>query len=92
MLVYTSRATGTRCPYDVSQTCYFIGVPTLLVWLSYAALVLPLVATLVWVYLENWRMTHRLGRFLCVWFWAFVFIVIGIGFSGLSGGDTVTLA
>ena len=94
MLLYTSKAVTDKngCPWNSTLTCYFIGKPTLLVWLSYAALILPLVVTLAWVFLENWRMTHRLGRFLCVWFWAFVVVVIGIGFSGLSSGDTVELA
>ena len=50
-----------------NQTPYAIGKPTLIVWLAYAALLVPLAITLVWVWLEKWRMTHRLGRFLCAW-------------------------
>ena len=46
---------------------YPIGEPTLIVWLAYAALLIPLFITLVWVFFEKWRMTHRLGRFLCAW-------------------------
>ena len=46
---------------------YDIGKPTLIVWLAYAALLVPLVITLAWVFFEKWRMTHRLGRFLCAW-------------------------
>ena len=46
---------------------YAIGKPTLIVWIAYAALIVPLIITLVWVAVEKWRMTHRLGRFLCAW-------------------------
>ena len=84
MLLYTSK--------DIGGRGYFIGVPTLLVWISYAALLIPLSVTLVWVFVEKWRMTHRLGRFLCAWFWFFVVVVIAIGFAGLSKGDSVPLA
>lgn len=71
---------------------YAIGKPTLLVWLSYGALLTSLTVTLVWVPFEKWRITHRIGRFLCFWFFLFIFLVIVLGFSGVSKDDAVSLA
>lgn len=68
---------------------YDIGTMTPLVICSYAALLIPLCVTLLWVPFEGWRITHRIGRFLCAWFFAFILLVIIVGFGGLSKGDTV---
>lgn len=76
---------------DGSQS-YAIGKPTLLTFLAYAALLTSLMVTLVWVPFEQWRITHRIGRFLCFWFFLFVGLVVILGFSGASKGDTVSLA
>jgi len=83
MLLYTAQNESHE---------YLIGEPTLLVWLSYAGLLGMLVITLIWVPFEGWRITHRIGRFLCAWFFLFIILVVVIGASGLSKGDSVSLA
>jgi len=71
---------------------YAIGQPTLLTWLSYVALLTSLTVTLLWVPFESWRITHRIGRFLCFWFFLFLFLVVVLGFSGASKEDSVSVA
>lgn len=71
---------------------YQLGPMTPLVIMSYVALLTALVVTLVWVALSGWRITHRIGRFLCAWFFLFILAVIIVGFSGLSPEDTVSVA
>jgi Ca2+/Na+ antiporter len=68
---------------------YDIGKPTLLTFLAYGALLTSLTVTLVWVPFEQWRITHRIGRFLCAWFFLFVALVVILGFAGVSKGDVV---
>jgi Ca2+/Na+ antiporter len=81
MLISTAK---TGVPYNV-------GPLTPLVITSFVALLFPLLVTLIWVPLVGWRITHRIGRFLCVWFFTFIIIVLIVGFGGLSKGDVVTL-
>ena len=53
MLIYTSRAPSGS---------YTIGKDTPIVWAAFATLLVSLSATLVWVPLEGFRITHRIGR------------------------------
>lgn len=70
---------------------YYVGEMTPLVIMSYVALLTPLTVTLIWVPCEGWRITHRIGRFLCTWFFLFIFMVIVLGFS-LGDSTPVSLA
>ena len=83
MLLATSKS---------AEHTYAIGKPTLLVFLSYGALLTSLTVTLLWVPFDGWRITHRIGRFLCFWFFLFIALVFILGFSGVSEGDSVSLA
>ena len=79
MLIYTAKSGP-----------YHIGVPTPLVWASAVALLTSLTVTLVWVPLEGWRLTHRIGRFLLFWFIAFILAVVVVGLGNLSPEDSAT--
>ena len=76
MLIYTAKSGE-----------YHIGKPTPLVWASAVALLTSLTVTLIWVPLEGWRLTHRIGRFLLGWFFAFILGVVIVGIGGLSPED-----
>ena len=79
MVIYTSKSGP-----------YAIGKPTPLVWMSAGALLFSLTVTLVWVPLEGWRITHRIGRFLLFWFVAFIAVVLVVGLGGLSPEDAAS--
>jgi hypothetical protein len=64
-----------------------IGKDTPLVLTSFSVLLFSLTVTLLWVPFEGWRLTHRIGRFLLVWFFLFIIAVVIVGFSGLSPED-----
>lgn len=70
---------------------YNIGKDTPLVLTSFAALLASLTITLLWVPFEGWRLTHRIGRFLLVWFFLFVIAVVIVGMAGLSPEDAVAV-
>jgi sodium/potassium/calcium exchanger 6 len=70
---------------------YNIGKPTPLVWLAFTTLLISLIVTLVWVPLAGWRITHKIGRFLCGWFFLYILIVVIVGCSGLSPSDNDSL-
>ena len=53
MLIYTARAPSGS---------YNIGKDTPIVWAAFATLLVSLTATLIWVPLEGFRITHRIGR------------------------------
>ena len=69
MLLFTAEA---------ANGAYNIGRPTLLTLVSYAALVIPLLITLVWVIADGWRLTARLGKLLIAWFAVFVVLVAAL--------------
>lgn len=81
MMIYCSKA-----PYQ-----YDIGKDTPLVLTSFSALLASLTITLLWVPFEGWRLTHRIGRFLLVWFFLFVLAVIIVGMGGFSPEDAVAV-
>ena len=70
---------------------YAIGPDTPLVWFAFVSLLVPLVVTLIWVPLEGWRLTHRIGRFLLAWFFIFISVVLIVGLAELSPQDAVAL-
>jgi Ca2+/Na+ antiporter len=55
---------------------YNVGAATPIVIMAYVALLTPLTVTLIWVPFEGWRITHRIGRFLCVWFFGFILATV----------------
>ena len=81
MLLYTARASDHK---------FAIGKDTPLVWASFITLLVSLTVTLIWVPLEGWRITHRIGRFLLAWFGAFILAVVVVGMTGLSPEDSAT--
>ena len=81
MLIYTIR--------DPSHE-YAIGADTPLVWASFGCLLVPLTVTLIWVPLEGWRLTRRIGYFLLSWFCAFILIVAIVGLSGIDPADSAS--
>lgn len=82
MMIYCSTAP--------SQS-YNIGKDTPLVLTSFGTLLVSLTITLLWVPFEGWRLTHRIGRFLLVWFFLFVIAVVIVGMAGLSPEDAVAV-
>jgi hypothetical protein len=68
-----------------------IGKDTPLVLTSFSVLLFSLTVTLVWVPLEGWRLTHRIGRFLLVWFFLFIIAVVIVGMAGLSPEDSAAV-
>lgn len=82
MMIYCSTAPSKS---------YDIGKDTPLVLTSFGTLLVSLTITLLWVPFEGWRLTHRIGRFLLVWFFLFVIAVVIVGMAGLSPEDAVAV-
>ena len=78
MVLYTSRDENHQ---------FAIGKDTPLVWASFITLLVSLTVTMIWVPLEGWRITHRIGRFLLAWFVLFIVGVVIVGISGVSPED-----
>jgi hypothetical protein len=83
MLIYTANAEDGQ---------YAIGKDTPLVWTAFIVLLTSLTVTLIWVPLEGFRITHRIGRFLLAWFFGFILLVIILGsIPSVAGEDPVVL-
>ena len=56
-----------------------------IVWMGYSILISSLVIVTIWVPLESFRMTHRIGFFLSSWFCLFLILLIIMALT--VGGD-----